>query len=86
MARPVRLGSEITLIVSVRRENMGDPFCDLNACRRKLRYLVGIIGEQANLGHAKLAQHLRGRRVDPLVGVEAELLVGVYRINTEVLE
>ncbi len=35
---------------------------------------------------AELAQHLGRRQIDPLVGVEAQLLVGVERVEAGILQ
>ncbi len=48
--------------------------------------LVRVVGEQADLGIAEMAQHLRRRFEDPLVCVETEAQIGLHRIETVLLQ
>ena len=48
--------------------------------------MSGLLVKQPHGREAELAQHLGGRQIDPLVGVEAELLVGVERIEPGILQ
>ena len=48
--------------------------------------MSGLLVNSRTVAEAELAQHLGGRQIDPLVGVEAELLVGVDRIEPGILQ
>ena len=70
----------------IRREGMGDPFFDDNAAIRQRRNLVRIVGHQPDFAETKQSQDLGGGKIDPLIGVETQLLVGVDGIEAPVLE
>ena len=48
--------------------------------------MSGLLVNSRTRREAELAQHLGGRQIDPLVGVEAELLVGVDRVEPGILQ
>src|SRR6185437_4265749 len=75
MSAARRLGAQIALVVSIGREDMRHALGDGDAAAVERRDLLGIVGQEADAQEAELAQHLGGRQVDALVGVEAELLV-----------
>ena len=81
-----RLGAQIALVVPVRREDVGHALGDGDAAAIERGDLLGVVGQQADAQEAQLAQHLGGREVDALVGVEAELLVGIDGVETGILE
>src|SRR5260370_35353284 len=65
---------------------MPDALDDADAIAFERSHLLWIVGKQPDRVEAELTQHLGGRQVAALVGVEAELLVGVYRVETGILE
>src|SRR5207244_8181809 len=44
------------------------------------------VGQQADSAETELAEHFRCRQVNPLIGVKAQLLVGVERVETSILQ
>ena len=48
--------------------------------------LLGIVGHQPHRLESQAAQHLRRRQIDPLIGVEAQLEIGLQRIGAAVLQ
>ena len=86
MAAAHRLGAQIALVVPVGREDMRHPLGDADAVAFERRDFLGIIGQQTDHAKTQLPQHVRGRQIDPFVGVETQLFVGVERVETGVLQ
>src|SRR4029077_6092919 len=80
------LGPEVALVVVVGGEDVRHALDHRDAAAGQRRYLLWVVGEKAHPGYAELAQHLRRRQVDPLVGIETQLLVGVDRVEARVLQ
>jgi len=78
--------AQIALVVAVRREDMRHALDDADAAAVERRHLLGVVGQQADAQEAQLAQHFGGREIDPLVGVEPELLVGVDGVEAGILK
>src|SRR3546814_2210854 len=78
--------SDLELVVAVRGEAVADALVDGDAKAAERGDLLGIIGQQAHPAEAEVVEHLGGRQVDPLVGIEAELLVGVQGVGAAVLQ
>ena len=77
---------EIGTVVLVVGKAMRHPLDDFDAPLGKPLEFGRIVGQQPDLGKSELAQHFGGGKIKPFVGVEAELLVGVDRIETLVLQ
>ena len=65
---------------------MRNPFLDYNIMRFQRRDLVRIVRHQADTVETEAVQHHRSRCIDPLIRVEAKLLVCVYRIEAVILQ
>ena len=64
------------------RHALGDP----DAVAFEGDHLVGVVGQQPYRAKTELPQHFCRREINPLVGVEAQLLVGVERVETGILQ
>src|SRR5215469_13000173 len=81
-----RLGAKIALVVAVRWEDVRHPFGDMDTVPLKRRDLFRIVGQQTNRAEPELAQHFRSRQINALIGVEAQLLIGIERVEPSVLQ
>src|SRR5262245_57276182 len=57
-----------------------EPLDDLDPVVLQPDHLARIVGQEAHLAHAEIAQDLRADPVVPQVGLEAELEVGLDRV------
>ena len=57
-----------------------------DAAARQGGHLLGVVRQQPDPAKAQAAQHLGGRQIDPLVGVETQLLVGLDGVGAAVLQ
>src|SRR5215469_4529767 len=64
------------------RHTLGDP----DAVAFEGDHLVGVVGQEADHTETELPQHFRRWQVYPLVGIEAQLLIGVERVETGILQ
>ena len=65
---------------------MRDPLGDADAVALKRRDFIRVVGHQPHRAETQLAQHFRSREVHTLVGVEAELLIRVERVEPGILQ
>ena len=65
---------------------MRHPLGNADAVALEGRNFLGIVGQQAHRTKAELPQHFRRREIDTLVRVETQLLVGIERVKTGVLQ
>ena len=65
---------------------MRDPFLNGDAAIGKGRNLVRVVGHQPHPVETELVQDLGGGQINPLIGIEAELFVGVHGVETPVLQ
>ena len=77
---------EVALVVFVGLYLDGHILHDLQSVGFEAHALDGIVGEEAHLVHAELAEYLRAHAVVPLVGVIAEVDVGVDGVIALLLE
>ena len=59
---------------------------DTDAVAFEGNHFVRVVGQQPDGSETELPQHFRSRQIDPLVGVEPQLLVGVERVETSILQ
>ena len=71
---------QIALIVFVGGNLNRHVLDNLKSVSFKTNTLYGIVGEEANLADANLAQDLSSHAVVAQVGVEAQMDIGIYRI------
>ena len=74
------------MIVPVRGDRMGHPLAHLDALLDQPLDLHRIVGQQAHAPDAEMAQHDRGGLERALVGLEAELPVGIQGVEALVLQ
>jgi len=49
-------------------------------------HLVWVVGQEPHDAETQLPQHFRRRQINPLVCVEAQLLIGIECIETGILQ
>src|ERR1700744_2579174 len=65
---------------------MWHAFGDADAIAFERNHFVWVVGQQPDRTETELPQHFRRRQIDPLVSIEAQLLIGVERIETGILQ
>lgn len=80
------LGVEIGAVVLVAFKSMGHAFGHGDAMGGKGGHLVRVVGHQADRGVAEQGEHAGGDTIEPLIGLEAEALIGLYRVETLILK
>ena len=56
---------------------MGNAFRNLDSTMGERRHLVRIVGHQPDPPETEDGQNLRGRQINPFVGVESQLPAGI---------
>lgn len=65
---------------------MGDPLGDLDAMPRQPLDLTRIVGQQADAFDTQQPQHFNGGKINALVVIKAQLLIGIQSIETGILQ
>ena len=86
MAHAVLLGLEVAFVVLVGLDNDGDYLGDFEAVAFEAGTLDGVVGDEAHLGDMLVAEYLCAYAVVALVGLEAELKVGVNSVEALFLQ
>ena len=82
MPHLVLLGFEVALVVLVGLDDDGHYFGDFEAVAFEAGAFDGVVGDEAHLGDLLVAQYLCTDAVVALVGLEAELKVGIHGVET----
>ena len=72
--------------MAIRRERVRHPFDDLNTAFGEGGNLLRIIGQQPYFGNSQLLEDFRRRLIDSFIRVEAQLFVGIHRVQPIVLQ
>ena len=86
MSQLFLFGLQILFGVSTGLDFTGHSLDDFDAGAFKSRNFLGIIREQAHLVYAEGLEHLAGQGKVALVGLEAQALVGLDRIQAGILQ
>ena len=86
MAAAHLLGLEIRPIMVIGAEGEREALGDGDAVALDRGDFVRIIGQQPDPGEAQLAQHLGRGLVDALIRFETQLLIGIDRVETGILQ
>ena len=86
VSHAVAFGLEITLVIFVWRNLDGHILNDFQSVCLQSDTLHGVVGEQAHLVYAEVAQHLSATSVVALVGLESEVHVSVHCVVTLFLQ
>ena len=85
VAHTVALGLEITLVVDIGGNLDGHVLHDFESVSLQTHTLHGIVGEQTHLVDIEMTQHLRATTIVALVGLKAEMHIGIHRVITLLL-
>ena len=80
VAHAVALSAKIALVVLIGHHFYRHVLHYLKPVSLQADTLCGIVGQQAHLVYAKVAQHLRSAAIVTLVGCESEVHVCVYGV------
>ena len=72
VAAAASLGAHVVFVVAVAGKGVRNAFDDIDPAPRQSVHLRRIVRQQAYLRKSQLAQHVRRRDIDTLVGIEAE--------------
>ena len=80
------LGAQVGLVVRVGLDADGHRLDDLEAVAGEADDLLRVVGQQADLPHAEIEEDLRAEAVLAQVGREAELEIGLHRVEALLLQ
>lgn len=86
VAHTLLLGAEVALIVGVRLDFDGHVFDYFKTVGLKSHALDGVVGDEAHLFHAEQVENLCTHAIVALVGVVAQMDVGVDSVVALLLE
>ena len=86
MTRTGFLRGQVEFIVRIGGETVRHPFADGDVPFLQSGHFVRIVGHQPYIADPELAENFSGRAVQPLIGVETQLLIGIDRVEAFVLK
>ena len=86
MPHPVLFRLQVTEVVGVGCHLDGHVLDDLESVGPESHTLHGVVGEQSHLMDAQVAQHLGSAAVVALIGLEAEVDVGIDGVEAFFLQ
>lgn len=78
----VALRLQVAIVVFRGRHLNGHVLHNLQSVCLQAYALLGVVGHQAHLVHSEVAQHLRSAAVVALIGLEAEVGIGVHGVES----
>ena len=77
---------QVTLVIRIRSDFNGYVFGDFQSVSLQSHTFHGVVGHQTHFAHTQFAQNLRSHAVVALIGVVAQMNVGINRIVSLLLE